>query len=430
MNACVSCGHETSDDARFCSQCGLPIAATISGRDLLDHNDEKDDWLLSSSVARTPQRSGAVGRIVATFAVVVLAVTVYLLLRTPTESVDDIADALRTPTTASSTTTATTLIEAQQDAPEENADADPAVVDVTGLDTLSDHYVIVAGLGRFHRIDMSTGEVVEFPAPGQIIGYYDGDLIALVESKGLAAIPVADPNAAETTIELPQGEQSDLTSAFMSDRGTVDIDFYTFPNNGPPQRQSIHVDLVRAAISVDTTDFGGLSQFGLAAIPGGGIYELTADGYRYLVDGQISAVGARYMVVDDCESPDDCRSFWFDRRSRTEVDRPLPYRQPFFGAVLDDGGRILRLLNVPGETALTYFDVALGRFLPEEFAAGDGSDGSFVLKESVSPDGRYLVTVSGSRTLLIYELDGDELHEIPFNFGTGRLKTLVIPKEP
>ncbi|MDH3294748.1 MAG: zinc ribbon domain-containing protein, partial [Acidimicrobiia bacterium] len=94
MNACVGCGHELSDDARFCSQCGLPVAATIRGRDLLDHQGA-DGWLLApSSVARTPQRRGVLGRVAIGLLVLAIGFVAYLLYRSPATPIEEATDGL------------------------------------------------------------------------------------------------------------------------------------------------------------------------------------------------------------------------------------------------------------------------------------------------------------------------------------------------
>ncbi len=449
VDVCAGCSREISDDDRFCSQCGLPVSGTGSSVDVsggalgfADDDLRADVLVHSSSAVRSPRSAGRPRTALRVLGVLAVVGIFVVLFRGSPDQDSATSDGSTSPTTAtaadtvqSSTTRAepdTAVTESSTSVLEEEVGRGDGLmdnVDVAGLETLSDSYLITATARDFMRVDLASGEVVEFDAPGQIIGYFDGTLIALEEGVGLWAVAPGNPEDWQMALEIPPPdteERAELASILMSDAGIVELDYYVF--DGARVRQfSSQADLARSEAVTSERNPYSFSRFGLLSLAGGAIFEFAAGESRYLTHGGVRAAGARYMLVETCEAPDDCRTFWFDRRSKIEVDRPIPEVESYFGLVIDDGGRVL---TIPEQIERKqYFDVARGEMLPDEFSSAVRAQQSSVSSESVSPDGRFLVAPGEHGAVLLYDLDEQRTHTLDFGSGSGRHKALIVLKE-
>ncbi len=116
----------------------------------------------------------------------------------------------------------------------------------------------------------------------------------------------------------------------------------------------------------------------------GGVFELQPDdSYRQVLPGVLIAVGESEVLVRQCSDSLECSTAWFDRRTWTRTDTPIPSADLSIGRVVA-GGRLLAG-SVP-QPALGggLYDIATGEIVR---SLGPASIGA----AAVSPDGAWFV---------------------------------------
>jgi hypothetical protein len=438
VNACVSCGHELSDDARFCSQCGLPVGTREPGQDLLVSRDGRDDWLLTPrSLDRARTRSRTSSQLAIVVVAIVVGAIAFLLFRSPTASLEGVADELALPTTAVPTTTSTAPAPIEGSTEETVRDEEAESVDVPAIssefDGLAGHYLMVGRSGELQRIDLDTGAVEAYSTPGDLIGHFEGSLYFVRGRQAVVSMPVDqldEQPSPQLVYEMAGEGNDDQVFVSMSDQGRIDLSQFVFSDVAGMTWTLSHVDLDRGETFSGESNAQGFPFFGLVNVPGGRLFEVTGSGYRRLVDAAPVAYGARYVLVQTCDDPATCRYWWFDREASAEVDRPIPEDvnsdQGVIGLVIGD-----RVLVRFGPEGWRYYDIATGNYVLDGVVAPEIDGRMLMLAEAASPDGRYLSTVDrGGRTLVIYDLDQQARIDVPIDRPGQVLKTLFVPKAP
>ena len=426
---CAGCRHPGRTEARYCPHCGLPVL-------------EGDAGTVETSTTHESATAGAGGRI-GWLVLAALALALAGLLGWRSLDVgagsggDEPTDAARAAGPSGSEFTAETGDGAA-------ADADPSVtqspapppgeVELTELDVdaipdrddlaaLNGHYLFVSHSQGLLRLDTDTGAVDEYERsgrPGMVLGRYRDRLIMVEEQTRMVAVSAERPGD-------PASLLFDLAPAAIMEARMLDGDRMAVMVSRPtePQHSRVVVDLGSGEL-VDVSTRHWWQANDLTWVPGGGLFEATESGHRFLSTGFPIVAGTRHVLVRACSGPEVCDERWIDRRSGERVDRAVPAGEHWnLQSVGDDD----RILFVDDEDGHRYFDAENGWYLPGNVARGTA--GGFVEHppEIVVGDGRYLITptVPG---IVIYDLDGHDAFVL--DFGPVELRgvtaLVAVPK--
>ncbi len=427
MTSCTSCGHESESSARFCSECGLPlISPKAAGAEVLTGTD-KSHWLTSATDAddravRVPGvRRGVKHPLLLVASSLVLAFIVWSLFRAPTTEVDGLAGNLDVVMSSTSTTSDA----GADDRPDDDGstttatDPDPTNVDVSGLDpALTRYHLFAQHSGRVLRVDLGSGEIESHDVGGQLLGEF-GNRLYLVDSDAILSLPIED-DAEWELVGMPIEEGHDLIATALTEDGLIHLTTGVF-SASEPELTMIRIDLTTGSEQRAEVDQYG--TFGLVEVAGAGLFEFTGDGFRPLADGSVRFYGERLIVIEECEAPGSCRSYWFDRDTGQEVDRPVP--EGSSGWLLGPGGRIAVMYERRGRI---FVDTDSGEALPDLV----GADGeiAFAIPDDLTPDERFLAAVPAidSGNVEIHDLTSGVSWtlDLPRTFNLS--KVLFVPK--
>ena len=416
MAACRECHSELSAGDRFCSSCGVVVDTDSSqsndGFELLGTTGGSETG--SVDVQRSGRNRSRV------FVVVALALgglVLFTLLRSPELDPDDPENAeLRSDNEGSGGNGIeddeldkwTTTTEGDQAVATRRSttstvplladvsyigDGQPLLGEETGL------YLFIGGeSSKLRRIDLDTGEVVEyldrvFPSFAS-----DGYLVGTNPDSGRAKVMLIDDPTVDTGVFLNSGYFYPGSSAALPgpEPGQLWVIGDDFPS--PSWRLTRLSDgEVLQEIELATQNFYGPTLAGpmVAGSPSGGIFDLRDGTYVRVADGTPLAISTRFVLAEDCSSPIDCELRWLSRETWQEVDRALPELRPQWAQLSADG----RVLMFYTDRGTELFDVERGRTV--EGVGGDPEN------TAVSPDGRYVFTNTG--ILRIHDLDSDEV---------------------
>ena len=393
---------------------------------------DKSHWLSSTDPAegdaiRTPGvRRGFKHPLAMVAAGLVLAIVVWNLFRAPTTEVEGLVGDLAVASPAPST-----VVDAADDAePADGAvttttrvdDPESSVVEVSSLDPALTRYDLFAQQsGRLLRIDLSDGAVVFHEVAGRLLGEFAGSLYFLDPTEAIIALPADDLEADPVPVVSLVEPGEDVVSAVLTSDGIVHLTIGVF-GPGSPELTMVRVDLLtRSEQQVDVAQFG---TFGLVEVPGAGLFELTASGgFQPLVDGSPRFYGERLIVIEECEAPDRCRRYWFDRVTGEEVDRPVPAQST--GWLLGPSGRIAVAFDRSGRV---FIDTETGETLPD--LAGFESNSPLPVPDDLSPDERFLAVIDASAggDVRVFDLLRNESWtlELPRTFNVSRV--IFVPR--
>jgi len=438
---CVSCGHELDDRAQYCSQCGLPVVgpgAVGSG------DDESEPTVLAkvgslghdAAAERATVKSGGSRPILVGVSAILVGLLFWSVFRTPTRSLDGVAQGLADVVEPAEqdplieVEEATTEEPADEPSPTTEPDSQPAipVVSPNEIRRLAGHYVFLGNQSRVVRLDLDSGSSIEFESSGQLVGHYDGELIMFARRQGVVTVPVDDPeDGARQVVEFDGGRET--FSVRSTSDGQVEILFWDFAlGPGAPEYGRVEVDLETGqARESQEEQVYWFDQFGVRWVPGGGLFEATDGGYRYIHDGFPEVIGPRYLLVRTCDDPTSCHRQWIDRRSRVPIARPLPPEDVWNARSVDDDSRILHL---EGEDGSRYYDVVNERYLPAAIRPGPSHPGpdTPIHPESISPDGRYLVVADSTDDVIFYDLVDQQAVRVELDLPGSATSVLVVPK--
>lgn len=392
---------------------------------------EKSHWLTSTDssgdgAVRSPGVSRGFKHPLAMIgAGLVLVVVVWNLFRAPTTEVQGLAGDLVSPTPATPAlldADATAAVDDDEPTTSTTAGEDTDGVDVADLDPELTRYELFAQQGsRLLRVDLADGVVDVHEISGRLLGAFAGRLYFFEPDSSIAARPVDDLDAEPIPVAAPIESEDEVIAAALTAGGILHLTTGVFSSSGP-EFSMIRLDLLtgsdqRAAVAQYGT-------FGLVEVPGAGLFELTGQGFRPLTDGSPRFVGERHIVVEECDTPERCRRYWFDRSTGGEVDRPVPENST--GWLLGPSGRVAVTLGPQGRSVI---NTETGETLSEL----DGFDGNRTLSnpEDMTPDERFLAVAhpTDSGDVVIHDLLRDESWalELPRTFNLS--KVLFVPKE-
>lgn len=411
---CSGCGAALPADARYCARCGLSV-------DLLDESRSgrsaptPSSWLSTvdeteSRVRRNTGRPRSIRTILALGFAVLAAVVIALgVARAPTTGLTGLADELAGPTTSSvgdgaaDNSTGSGGIDAV-----DGADA-VAIADLGELDpALTDYRLFASRSSELIEIDLATGQIATHEVAGRLIGFFDDRLFLVDPAIGISAIPVGSPEEDPETIITMEPNGSEVASAVVDDDGVLYVTIVE------PSGDSFGSSMIRLDLTTEQEqriDVSSVAAMGLVEVPGGGLFELTEDGFRSLTDASVRFFGLSYVLAERCDDPEQCRRFWLQRSTGVRVTRPLPGLQ--VGYVLGRTGRVAVGVE-PGHVG--FFDVRLAAEISIEDHYRDVDEPWFVI-EDVTEDDRFLAAVVGEVGSDVVVHDLDTRNEVRFELG-------------
>lgn len=390
--------------------------------------DDTDGWLntvdrTESRVRRNPRRPlGARGVVALAFVVVAVVVVAWMVARAPTGLTGPGDEPAGPPTTTVEGGNGTVVVDTEGGGPADAGDsAETAVIaDLGGLDpVLADHRLFASRSSELIEIALATGEATTHRSSGRLVGFHDDRLILVDPVAGVVAVPVDDPEDEPDTIFARESNGSEIASAVVDEDGVLHI---TLLDPDDPFRSTmIRMDLVTGR--EQRVDAPSPASMGLVEVPGGGLFELTADGFRPLTDASVRMFGLTYILVERCDDPEQCRRFWLQRSTGVRVTRPLPGLQ--VGYVLGRSGRVAVGIE-PGRVG--FFDVRLAAEISIEDPYRDAGNPWFVV-EDLTEDDRFLAAVVGDVGSDVVIHDLDTRNEVRFELGRSSplSKLLFVP---
>jgi hypothetical protein len=440
---CAGCGRPVGSDDRYCGQCGLPNTA---GNRVVAPPDT------ARSVATGPKRVGPFS--IVTAALVLLGATVAWIVLTEGDDGGSAAQeelerdldprvsesaAGRTTdrpppgTPAASSPPAELEVPPQFEMPPDLEVPPPvevqtitpaALAALEDIDGLRGHYLFVGAGTALLRIDFDTGELDQYALTGAVLGHYR-DRLLLLDEHGISTILVDRP--LRTPHQLVAVEQAlDFHVAEVTLDRWLELSYS--PSNRPPG-SSIIIDLSEKSIVSTSSDWwaGGGT---VAWVPGGGVFQLTDNGYDFLTDGVSGLIGRDSVYIESCTGPDECRFHWVDRSSGETIDRPLLPADLFFGQMVGGGDR-LAVFHGPASSRAFYYDTIRGEALPLNVRRlSEIFDTAGRRSEAVSPDDRFLMTLANGRELWLFDLDTDRAFGLDLPVGNARTVALVPKPMP
>ena len=189
----------------------------------------------------------------------------------------------------------------------------------------TDHTTVVLTRSRLEMIDLDTGLRTTVPLPGPVDLVRPGAGLPLLVSGGSLVIP---GGPVVWIVELDTGEVTDLGAGdrvapalttdhlwvLRADRAV----WVEFDEHGSYLR-----DIAWPANALPWDHGAGTPE--LAWLPGGGIYGLEPDGrWSLVVEGVPVAAAGTTALVQQCVTPVECHTRWFDMASGATLDRALP----------------------------------------------------------------------------------------------------------
>ena len=391
---------------------------------------DKSHWLTSTSqpddgAVRDPGvRRGAKHPVVVVAGALLLVLLVWQLFRAPTAEIDGLAGGLgaaASPSTTSPPADPTTTTQASSSTA---TDPDSDVVDVAELDpALTRFFLFGQQSGRVLRVDLADGTVSDHSAGGRLIGEFAGQLYFVTTNAGVEALHLDDLDAEPATVRPPGEPGKDVFAATLTADGILHLTIGSF-SAAEPDITMIRLDVLTGAEQVAEVDQFG--SFGLIEVAGAGLFELSSNGFRPLVDGSVRFYGERVIGVEECGAPLSCRRYWLDRQTRVELERREPEQSS--GWLLGPSGRIAVTFEIGGRR---FVDTETGEALPE--LAGAGEDRGFFafgVPDDITPDERFLAVAgpTGADDVSIHDLLNDVSWtlELPRTFNLS--KVLFVPK--
>lgn len=403
------------------------------GAEVLSGTD-KSHWLTSAtdaddSAVRVPGvRRGVKHPLLLVAAVSVLAFVTWNLFRAPTTEIEGLAgdlDAVMASTSPSPNAGVDETLPAGEPAGADaststTADADSTVVDVSGLDpALVDYHLFAQHSGRLLQVDLGTGDLTTIDVGGRLLGEF-GDRLYLLDADALFSLAVDDLDAEPVLEAFTMENGHGLIAASLTEDGLVHLTTGVF-SAAEPDLTMIRLDLLTG--SEQRAEVNQYGTFGLAEVAGAGLFELTTNGFRPLVDGSVRFYGERLIVVEECQAPGRCRRYWFDRQTGQEIDRPVP--EGSTGWLLGPGGRIAVAFSPRGRI---FIDTESGETIPN--LIGADNEIAFSIPDDLTPDERFLAAVpaSDSGNVQIHDLRSGEFWEIDLPRTFNLSKVLFVPK--
>ncbi len=432
MSSCTSCGHESASTARFCSECGLPLVSPAKAGAEIVTGADKSHWLTSSEsddgAVRHPVAKRGVNQPWAVAAAgLILAAVAWNLFRAPTTEVEGLAGGLDAvsqspPTTAAASVGNATgggasLSTITADHPES------AGVEVADLDPALRGYILYAQQGdRLLRIDLSSGEVDVREMRGHLLGAFERRLFVVNRDLGIDAWSLDDLDAEPVPVSAPAEPGHDLVAAMMTSGGVAHLTTAVFSSAADPELFMIRVDLLTG--SEQRAPVSSFGSYGLVEVPGAGLFELSSQGFRPLVDGSVRFYGERLIIVEECDAPDRCRRYWFDRLTGQEIERPL--LESSGGWLLGPGAAVAVTFGPGGRV---FVDTETGETLPDLLGIESGREPT--IPDDLTPDGRFLAAIDStdSGDVQIHDL----LHDVSWNVELNRrsrISKVVFVPEP
>lgn len=388
--------------------------------------DDPDAWLeiidrTESRVRRNTRRPrGAKAWAGVVLLGAVVAFISWMVARAPTTNLTGLADQLAGPVTTTAEGGSETAADGTTGA---GGTGTSVVAELGEFDpTLTDYRLFASRSSELIEIDLATEEVTTHPVGGRLVGFFDGRLLLVEPSEGIVAVPVDEPEAEPETIVTVEPGGAQVASAVVDEDGILNVTVLD-PAVDPLASSMIRLDLITG--EEQRVDVPAVASMGLVDVPGGGLFELTADGFRPLTDASVRFFGLSYVLAERCDDPAQCRRFWLQRSTGVRITRPLPRLQ--VGYALGRNGRVAVGVQ-PGQ--LGFFDVRLAADISIEDPYRDVDDRWFVV-EDLTPDERFLAAVVGDVGSDIVIHDLDTRNEIRFELGRSSplSKLLFVPRE-
>lgn len=430
MTTCAGCGHATGPSDRFCPRCGLPIGA-VDGLEDLPPVSDSPQWSDTVDDRERRVRRNPAGRLrrraVASSILVVAAAAAitWMAVRSPTTPVFGLTDELAGPPTTSAEDSSAAgdrpAITGLAAGREERTDG-AVVVDPGRLDpALADYRLLAARDSEFIAIDLATGEATTHRTTGRLIGFFGDELIVFDPATGVMALPVADVEAEPEPIFAVSSDRPSVSSAVVDEDGILQLTT-TDTSAETPLSIMTRIDLASGfEVSAEVPSFGSM---GLVEVPGGGLFSLDEAGFRRLTEASVELYGSTYVLVEQCEDPQQCRRFWLQRSTGVRITRPTPAFRS--GYVLGRGGRVA---VGTGLDHTRFFDVRLARDVPIDDAFHE-TGGPWFVVEDLTDDDRFLVAVVGAagNDILIHDLDDRTDTRFELGRSSPLSRVLFVPK--
>ncbi|MEM8925850.1 MAG: zinc ribbon domain-containing protein [Actinomycetota bacterium] len=431
MIVCV-CGTESPDDARYCRQCGRPLApgtaAEAGDGPLLAVTPDLDLTPGGIETEATVVKGNAGTR----FWVGVAAVVGVVMVAAVAWATFGIADAPGAPADdATSPTGPSPGVEGDDGVDEDAADGDsartaatagdePSVLGADGVTIDGDYDIVVAAQGQLTVVSLVDGSVRSHRGAGFEPVAATADWLLVQRNDGVFKLPIADLGAVPVRLgDVDRGFQ--MLVGLDTDEAWI-LTMTSF-EDAVAEETLERVDLNTGAVdtafadTVEISDFfAGLVQLG----PGtpllsraGGVYELAPGGVARVAEGRLLAADADRVLVERCDDGLRCDKVWLGRSDWAPVDLATP-EVPGQRELLGNTGWLLSFEAVTGR-GIELLDIETGRAvsLDDERPRGTGGIDSL---PRVSPDGRWLVASSfAERRILLRNLYDDTLVELPLD---------------
>ena len=277
--------------------------------------------------------------------------------------------------------------------------------------------VYVQALTAVYRLDLATGRIVRTPTPPleQHSSFVAGDGRVIFKSIGFPPSSGSQPSAQGTVVvddapaaplppaldfpgRLYPGPQGDLWSVPEVDNPPVTVTRYTFAGDR------------RGGRSIASPGYPvGDATGSLLITNAAGVYQLTAQGPRYLTRGGLLAVGRHHLLVWDCDRSARCRPYRLDRATGRRTARPelaATIRRLNLGADpadvsysvgdLSPDGRQVVLTSDTGNNGSRVDVVDLDRATTHT-VDGTPTDVNANTQSAWTPDSRWLLTLTDHR---------------------------------
>ncbi len=363
---CPDCDGAVPPSARFCPKCGVSVVAPDLMLDPMGVTDSEASEQTNAGGDGDTQKAD--WRAIGSIAAVAIGLIVWLVLRTPVTTLDDVAEALAFPDAveaadsrvAGSSGDSSDFVPVRLDGV---TDAQPILGDEVGL------HLYVGRPSMIARIDLDTGEVTNFDIDGQPVTIWRDQLVLLSDQQ-ILTVPLNDPSGqARLVYDLPVNSSADLSDLFLLRGDRLVMTFQSFGRLQINETYTV-VDLESGEAQTWELPPSSVSRFGLVWVPGGGVFDAVDGEFTKVFDGLSISGGPTSGIGYSCQAPDDCSMQAFDRQTgELLADFIFPeVSQPWLFQQVPGSDRLVVVLDHDERTdtivGQRLFDTIAGDYLP------------------------------------------------------------------
>lgn len=269
-------------------------------------------------------------------------------------------------------------------------------------------YQLIIGVsgGRPSILDLDSGELRHSEDGG---GFgplaVSGEWLIGRQLDHISALPLDDLGAEPTQFSFPG--YSDLADRQNRSDGRVWLWLF---DDEPGQPELVLVDIASdEVVERSTTPEGVFPGFFFGPFAGaspmivtgvsGGVYESAGDGFTQVADGRLLAADDVRVLVETCDARLQCSKQWLDRGSWQPIEFVVPDERIDSGTFVNGSDWLLHFSWTSGR-APSLLNVVSGQQVEL-----DGSNNGWETQPAISPDGRWLATVTGIGTASMIQIE-------------------------